>query len=162
LTKLAEFRELLSKRVQYFSLSKFTADFLVYAQANYRPGTVAPYRHTLKRFRHLTGDIGLTQIYSHLQPDQMHDAVNRLAVTLNEGGRRKTPKSTRRFSATALWQHLMQKGRGYPLGRSLFIPNERQKLSFGGLAPFSSIRLIHSKVLCSILYVSGEISGGNE
>jgi site-specific recombinase XerD len=25
----------------------------------------------------------VTQIYSHLQPDQMHDTVNRLAVTLN-------------------------------------------------------------------------------
>lgn len=62
LTKLTEFRGLLPKRAQYVPLSKFTADFLEYAEANYRPGTVALYRHTLTRFRHLVGDIGLTEV----------------------------------------------------------------------------------------------------
>ena len=43
LKKLAEFRDLMQKRAQHVTLSKFTTDFLAYAEANYRPGTVSLY-----------------------------------------------------------------------------------------------------------------------
>ena len=43
LKALTSLRELLKKRSQTVSLAKFVQDFLVYAEANYRPGTVALY-----------------------------------------------------------------------------------------------------------------------
>lgn len=62
LKRLTEFRELVQKRVQQVSLSKFTQDFLSFAASNYRPGTVALYQHTLHRFQLLVGDISLSEI----------------------------------------------------------------------------------------------------
>jgi hypothetical protein len=44
------------------SLAKFVQDFLVFAEANYRPGTVALYRHTLSRIQLVTGDISLPEV----------------------------------------------------------------------------------------------------
>jgi len=62
LKKLTEFRELLHKRVQHVSLSRFVTEFLAFAEANYRPGTTALYRHTLQRFQAQTGDISLPEV----------------------------------------------------------------------------------------------------
>ncbi len=62
LKKLTEFRELFQTRAQHVILSKFTADFLAFAESNYRPGTVALYRHTLNRFKAVAGDISLSEV----------------------------------------------------------------------------------------------------
>ena len=62
LKRLTEFRELLHKRAHRVTLSKFIQDFLLYGESNYRPGTVALYRHTLNRFKDIAGDVSLTEI----------------------------------------------------------------------------------------------------
>jgi integrase len=62
LARLIEFRELLKVRPQSVTLSKFVQDFLTFAEATYRPGTVALYRHTLQRFKSVAGDISLPEI----------------------------------------------------------------------------------------------------
>jgi integrase len=60
--KLTEFRELLRKRELHVSLSKFVDDFLSFAGATFRPGTVALYRHTLRRFQAIAGELSLPEI----------------------------------------------------------------------------------------------------
>ena len=60
--KLTEFRELLQARAQHVSLSKFIHDFLAYAETNYRPSTLALYRHTLSRFQSIVGDVSLPEM----------------------------------------------------------------------------------------------------
>jgi hypothetical protein len=62
LKKLTEFSDLLSKRVQQVSLDEFTRHLLTFAEASYRPGTVELYRHTLRRFQQVTGDLALSEM----------------------------------------------------------------------------------------------------
>jgi integrase len=62
LKKLTELRDLLSKRRQTVTLSEFTERFLASGSANHRPKSVELFRHTLKLFKSLTGNISLAEV----------------------------------------------------------------------------------------------------
>jgi len=62
LKKLTAFRELLGKRSQTVSLSKFTEQLLAYSKANHRPKTTELFKHTLTAFQALSGDISLSEV----------------------------------------------------------------------------------------------------
>jgi integrase len=106
LKRLTAFRELLNERSRCVMLQQFISDFLVFAEANYRPNTLGIYRRCLERFSRLAGNITLKEVtaehFDKYKTKRFKDTTAEYPVNKDEKKRKAISPTTVNIELRAL------------------------------------------------------------